>query len=289
MVKPFLIQKSLLKKMSNMEAAALLRRAAAALDPREQHCVPTTSVTVSTKPNTSAQSVQSPQVAALRNIFAPYTHNAGNRSSSRRSTGRNTFIREPGPSYWSHKLFCLGKTLQDSVPASVEKQQLFESGLGERKITFRKDNDPLTFKNKLEEVFPKLAFGGGFELLRTSFGSRVMLEKIQMPASGFTTTYLCDSSNLNQALCYIAPIQRNLDMMPAVTTEECTVDEACLTCGEMVPLTQLRDHISSCNESGGETVPVKRTRLSADVPICGFACVIWFSYFSIALFWLTRA
>ena len=108
---------------------------------------------------------------------------------------------------------------QDTVPVGEEKQQLFKCGLGEKKITFQKDSNPLTFKTKLEEVYPKLESCGGFELCRTALGSRVALEKIPMPPVGFTASYLSDSSNLNQAMCYIVPIQKDLDMTPTLTTE----------------------------------------------------------------------
>ena len=55
--------------------------------------------------------------------------------------------------------------------------------------------------------FPKLANGGGYELLR--LGDMKTLEIISEPASGYSVEYL--KSVVSSAKIYIRPLQKNLD------------------------------------------------------------------------------
>ena len=47
------------------------------------------------------------------------------------------------------------------------KFQVQSAGLGWKKIIFAWKDNPFTFKAKLEEIFPTLVDGGGFEILRS--------------------------------------------------------------------------------------------------------------------------
>lgn len=78
-------------------------------------------------------------------------------------------------------------------------------------------------KRKLEEVYPKLASGGGFEIRRRGMSNELVL--LEPPASGYSVAYLRDIAGLGQAMAYIRPLQCNLDMTPAstVNTSEVTV------------------------------------------------------------------
>lgn len=100
---------------------------------------------------------------------------------------------------------------QDWVPQRYEKRKLYEAGLAEKRITFPKVEDHSSFITKLEEKFPKLAGCGGIELLRTSYTDRIKLELIAPPPMGYNAMHLAEESNLGQALCYIRPIQADLD------------------------------------------------------------------------------
>lgn len=102
---------------------------------------------------------------------------------------------------------------QETAPTREEKQKLFEGGLGERKVTFPKNDSPSSFKQVLETKFPGSKNCGGYELLRSMVGSRVSLEKLKNQNNGFTTSYLAAESNLGQACCYIRPIQRDVEMI----------------------------------------------------------------------------
>ena len=99
---------------------------------------------------------------------------------------------------------------QDWVPTPAGKRTLFQAGLGEKKITFPKNTSPASLKDKLEEYYPQLTKGGGFELLRVSFTNRTALDLIVPPPAGYTSQFLSEESGLGQAICYVRPIQRDL-------------------------------------------------------------------------------
>lgn len=96
----------------------------------------------------------------------------------------------------------------------MDKQELYDAGLGEKRITFVKNRDQGAFRLKLEEEYPKLVACGGFELLRTSFSNKLQLDVIRPPSSGYSAAFLADTGNLGQALCFIRPVQKNLDLTP---------------------------------------------------------------------------
>ena len=73
------------------------------------------------------------------------------------------------------------------------------------------------FRNELEAAFPKLVGCGGFELLRSNILDKIELELIPPPATGYTAWSLENESMLRQAMCYIRPIQRNLDLTPVAS------------------------------------------------------------------------
>ncbi|KAK3581809.1 hypothetical protein CHS0354_028816 [Potamilus streckersoni] len=250
-------------KMSNQQIAAdLLRRASDALS---------SATTVPCAASTTGFSTPRPVSEInenLRNIFAPYSQprNAARFPNPRRGNGRGRAM-EP-VSYWTHRFCLLASTSGDSVPTRDERKRLYDAGLGDKKINFCKDSDPAYFRTKLEESFPKLKSGGGFELLRSGISSRVFLERIRMPHGGYTSAYLADESNLGQAVCYIRPIQRDLDLSAITDCQEVQVDaqkEECLTCGQMIAVGMLRKH-DDCEECPS---PSKRR---SQTTICQYAC-----------------
>ena len=103
---------------------------------------------------------------------------------------------------------------QDWVPTYAEKHDLQRAGLGDKKLTFPKNDQATCLRDKLFEAYPKLQDGGGFELLRSSYTQRSVLEVIPAPAEGYTSRYMADEAGLGQATCYIRPIQKDLPMVP---------------------------------------------------------------------------
>ena len=105
------------------------------------------------------------------------------------------------------------------MPTRERKEKLQRAGLGRRKVKFNASLSAVELKEKLEEVFPRLVYGRGFELLRRgSSGNGLIL--IHQPGGGYTVKYLRESAGLGQALMFVRPLQANLD----VSAEESSVD-----------------------------------------------------------------
>ena len=62
----------------------------------------------------------------------------------------------------------------------------------------------------LEESYPKLKEGGGFEILRRG-PNPSELTLIPPPPSGYTVKFLRDSAGLGQAIAFVRPLQCNLN------------------------------------------------------------------------------
>ena len=140
---------------------------------------------------------------ALRNfltLFAPYGNT--NRDTPHRPPPKKVCRRKgvtKQKETWTHKVFCLGSVDEQATPTRERKDILQRAGLGRSKIKF--DANAIDFKEKLEEVFPKLILGRGFELLRRGpSGNGLVL--IRQPASGYSVKYLRESSGIGQALLY---------------------------------------------------------------------------------------
>lgn len=245
------------ERSATNEAAALLRRAASLLtQSNDRHTTQTTNNNnvvdpaismATTSLNNRNQSVQ-PVVHTrgpvsglvsdsnrattsqltneeFRRLFAPY--NAANNGRlvqqpptkrSRANTWGKTRFFKPNDT-WTHDFFCLADTQLRCVPTRIEKVRLQDAGLGRKRITFHKNDDANQVKAKLEHVYPKLATGGGFELLRSSVSPRD-LDVMAPPNQGYSVPFLRDSSGLGQAIAYIRPIQKGLDTTPLQPTIE---------------------------------------------------------------------
>lgn len=68
----------------------------------------------------------------------------------------------------------------------------------------------------MQDAFPKLRDGGGFELMKISGTTRNRhLTVIPCPNDGYTINYLKDSATMiNHATIYVRPLQRNLSVDP---------------------------------------------------------------------------
>ena len=77
----------------------------------------------------------------------------------------------------------------------------------------------LDLKTKLESIFPKMKASGGFELLRSGSPSS-KLSLITPPSGGYSVAFLRDAAGLGQALAYIRPLQKDLDMLENQSTEQ---------------------------------------------------------------------
>ena len=136
-------------------------------------------------------------------------------ASTIRSRGKRPKLEKP---QWSHTFVCLGNVDDQTVPSFLGKGKLAIAGLGERKVSFPPGKGCKVLIDALEEEFPKLRQGGGFEILRCEGKS---LRVIPPPPGGYTVDYL--RGTLNQAKGYIRPLQR--DLPKEATASEVSVDD----------------------------------------------------------------
>ena len=98
------------------------------------------------------------------------------------------------------------------MPNCSEKACLRDAGLGDQRVVFtNKKGGHDHVKQTLESAYPKIKGDGGFQIFRSS-GPR--LDAIGIPYTGYTVPYL--KATLVQAIAYICPLQRGLNMQPMV-------------------------------------------------------------------------
>ena len=110
------------------------------------------------------------------------------------------------------------------MPNRSEKIILQNSGLGRKKVVFNCKASAYDVKRVLQEVYPKLSEGGSFELLRSGHPS-TSLVLITPPATGYSVSFLRDSAGLGQALAYIRPLQKDIDISISLEQE---VEQVCI-------------------------------------------------------------
>lgn len=150
---------------------------------------------------------------------------------------------------WTVTSVCLSDKNCSKVPTADVKETLLKAGLGCKKIQFNSDDNLMEkiCSNEKDENneyigFPQLKDCGGFELLRCQANSR-SLTVIDCPWTVKSLKKFLGT----QAKIYIRPIQRNLCTEPlTVETVDAEVTEACINCGQMIPVKNLRSH---CQES----------------------------------------
>ena len=149
-------------------------------------------------------------VKNFRNLFASYSAALPSQSSHPPPAKRQKSFYVPKET-WTHEFFCLADCARVDSPSRKEKLELQFAGLGRKKIVFGSKDSTLQVKTKLEEEFPKLKNGGGFEILRSGFSPGKSLVLLRPPASvGNSVEFLRDESGLGQALAYIRPLQRSV-------------------------------------------------------------------------------
>lgn len=169
---------------------------------------------------------QNAVLRSFQSLFSPYSRGntsslglsggtgcrpiRNNRRHSRQRQQHAASSRQGREETWTHEVFCLASSSQQVVPNRDLKKVLQRAGLGRMKMHFNAKGDPQSFKETLDEAFPKLTCDGGFELLRRgTSGSQLVL--LQPPAIGYSVQFLKTSSGIGQAVIYVRPIQCDLD------------------------------------------------------------------------------
>ena len=174
------------------------------------HSSPSTSISSSTSYSSTLQN--------FRHLFAPYA-SASYRTQTRFGPPKRRKTTHYVPKEtWTHEFFCLADCSSENIPSRMTKLELQFAGLGRKKIVLGSKDNAVKVKEKLEEAFPKLKDGGGFEVLRSGPLKRLLLLKPPL-ATGYSVKYLRDDCGLGQALAYIRPLQRNLNISPVDVPE----------------------------------------------------------------------
>ena len=108
---------------------------------------------------------------------------------------------------------------QCRVPGTLDKGELYHSGLGLRTIAFAENGDSEQFHAEVLNTFPKLKDAGGYILMRTTEEKSRDLVPIPAPPSGYSVEYL--RNMVIHAKIYISPLQKDL---PLDTVGECNSD-----------------------------------------------------------------
>ena len=121
--------------------------------------------TDSTQQNNSS-SIGQGVMQNFRSLLAGYN---SSRNQSRSSLFAPPAKRQKSALYvpketWTHEFFCMADRLADSAPSRSEKLELQLCGLGRKKIVFGAKDNAVKVKEKLEQAYPKLVTGGGFEI-----------------------------------------------------------------------------------------------------------------------------
>ncbi|CAH3146691.1 unnamed protein product [Porites lobata] len=205
----------------------------------------------------------------FRNLFAGYS--ASSRNQSRPSRPPPAKRQKSGfyvpKETWTHEFFCLADCAAESAPSRSEKFELQLAGLGRKKIVFGCRDNAVQVKEKLEQAYPKLDKGGGFEILRSGNSTSVRgLCVLKPPTStGYSVNFLRNESGLGQALAYIRPLQRSLDTSPS---EESGVQDShhvgdnipqveCVKCKVMMPVTAIKQHMLACPADDLHDIPLE--------------------------------
>ena len=125
----------------------------------------------------------------------------------RKKTKNTEFKKRP---VWKHKFFCLSDKNQVKVPTSeTEKEELYQSGLGEKEIQFDSmELDAQNFKHIIYSNFPRLSEGGGFHLLKCLPNTR----KLELLPQTVYSSPASLKQRVGSSRTYIRPIQRNLEL-----------------------------------------------------------------------------
>ena len=152
----------------------------------------------------------------FRNLFAGYVPRESSSICSRNqrafpppakpAKSQSFFIPKES---WTHEFFYQHT---DRIPSRQQKFVLQSAGLGRKKLVFGSTDTTKLVQEKLEKAYPKLSQGGGFEILRSGATVKELVVVRPPSLSGYNVPFLQNESGLGQALAYIRPVQKNLNI-----------------------------------------------------------------------------
>ncbi|XP_074628755.1 uncharacterized protein LOC141886489 [Acropora palmata] len=136
---------------------------------------------------------------------------------------------------------------ESTTPDRARSEILFRAGLGRLRVVFPNKNashDEL--QRFLEDKFPKLKAGGGFEVLRAAGGGggQRSLIPVLPTREGYTVPHLKET--LSSAVGFFRPLQADLDESPAIEDESGPTVK-CIHCNKEFYLMEVKKHVNDCS------------------------------------------
>lgn len=115
---------------------------------------------------------------------------------------------------WTHDFCVLPRQDENVTPWRARLNKLLDVGLGKAWLSVQKNASHKELSTTLENHFPKLKEGRGFEFLRAEGGGggQRLLSVVYPSAFGYTVPHLW--KRFGQAVAYIRPLQTDLDESP---------------------------------------------------------------------------
>ena len=243
-----------LERAKNLLLGAVDTVIALTQDPSSSSSTPARGIPARDRPRDLPRDLPSSSVEEHRRLFG-FKPSKGKRALGKgRRKGKSRACTT-----WKKECICLRDKDQMWKPSSEEKIELARIGLGHSEVVFNSDGDAKHIHRILMEKFPVLERCGGYTLLRLAENSHSMVE-IEGPEAGTSVAYLKDILN-HAKLDHCRKIITEADMKaPSVI---CIV--SCINmlvtgvdfqdagepheyCNALLPLSQLRKHVTSCKK-----------------------------------------
>ena len=112
-------------------------------------------------------------------------------------------------SSWTHRFVCLAQVGRQTIPTTArEKDALYSAGLGEKKVVFSNADCTADEFKEILITFPKLRYGGGYQLCKCRHNSRE-LETLSSAAMSSPQNLRDFGGN---SRTYIRPLQKDLNL-----------------------------------------------------------------------------
>lgn len=169
-------------------------------------------------PNPSTSTTSSSALMSRPSIWNPMNMLRAKRNNRNGgSKGKQPTLKRRKVPTWTHTFVCLASKESDCIPEADERAMLHLAGLGEKKIQLFADSDANDIHYKLIDEFPKLTSAGGYELLRSDRGMKLLVV-IDVPSCGYNVSYL--KTVAHNAKIYIRPLQKDLSVEVDSSSQE---------------------------------------------------------------------
>ena len=124
------------------------------------------------------------------------------------------------PRLWTHEFVLLASNKEVHIPSGIRRYELDTAGLGGKTVSFSEEADAEEVHEMIISMCEELG-KTGYELLRVPVSGGKELTIIPVPSEGYTVRYL--KTVLNQAKCYVRPVQKSLQVVSKQNASVCSV------------------------------------------------------------------